>query len=89
MIIKSRLKLKSNVKHFKRFKSGKRVEHKEMYKIKKCGTHLTFFYIMLMLNLPSSEPSGALVKKSEFGTSVSEPAVVRVSYPVVRKQKSA
>lgn len=48
---------------------------------------LDIFYIMLMLILPSSEPSGALVKKSEFGTSVSEPAVVRVSYPAVRKQK--
>ena len=43
MIIKSSLKLKSNVKHFKRFRVGKRVEHKEIYKNKKCGTHLTFF----------------------------------------------
>ena len=31
-----------------------------------------------MLNLPSSEPSGALVK-SEFETSAAEPADVRVS----------
>lgn len=41
--IKSSLKLKSIVKHFKRFRVGKNIEHKEMYKIKKCGTHLTFF----------------------------------------------
>lgn len=44
MIIKSSLKLKSNVKRIKRFSVGNRVEHKEMYKIKKCGTHLTFLY---------------------------------------------
>lgn len=38
---------------------------------------LDIFYIMLMLNLPSSEPSGALVKNQS-----SEPA-----YPNERKQK--
>ena len=43
MIIKSSLKLKLNRKSFKRFRAGSRVEHKEIYKIKKCGTHLTFF----------------------------------------------
>ena len=47
----------------------RRVEHKEMYKIKKMRNALDIFYIMLMLFLPSSEPSGALVKNSVSRTS--------------------
>ena len=74
LIIKLSLRLKLNVKQIKRFRVGNSIEHKEMYKIKKMRNALDIFYIMLMLILPSSEPSGALVKKSEFGTSVSEPA---------------
>lgn len=60
-----------------------------MYKIKKkCGTHLTFLY-NAYAKLAVQWTKRSVGKKSEFGTSVSEPAVVRVSYPAVRKQKSA